>query len=585
MINASKDILSSFFSGNLQFVVPFFQRPYVWDEENWEVLWDHLDNVVTKTQSSENGEHFIGTLITKQREAKTIGEDRRDLIDGQQRLTTVSLLLKAISTKASGQEPYIKLKSLTNSYIVFENAMGGQLLRVEPSQHDKDYFDAVMLDRDMAKLPNQEHRILRCYKYFLSKLKNHTDEQLGTLVTILLNKVPVISMLLSVNDDEQEIFDTINSLGVRLTTGELLKNHIFHDQDIRVLYEDYWESVFEDDEEQMNFWNKPKTSGRIIRTNIEVLLYCYLIIKKKSSVELEKLFSEYKLWLKGKSAEDKREFLKDLKEYAEIYYNFPENTELNEISFTQDEERFFHIIENLGITTVYPLILYIYKRISDQKVRLEMLKVLESYLVRRVVCRYTNKNYNNLFIQMIARLDSSKGVDAVELSELLYGYAEEINRFPSDEEFRAAFLDSALTNAYVNEILFCLSLYHADHPKSDIRKLSAQSYSVEHILPKKWETHWNGHGMTDADKYQRNKKLKTIGNLTLVTKPLNSSMKNASWVNKKALLREYSKLKITTDYLDHEVWDETAIDKRAVDLSNIAIQIWKREALHSASDQ
>ncbi|MFZ4478172.1 MAG: hypothetical protein ACOYPR_23470 [Saprospiraceae bacterium] len=92
-------------------------------------------------------------------------------------------------------------------------------------------------------------------------------------------------MLLAAGDDEQEIFDTINSLGVRLTTGELLKNFIFSDNIIKPLYDTLWEPVFEDDEEQILFWNKPKTSGRIIRTNIEVLLYCYLQWFVKKSAE------------------------------------------------------------------------------------------------------------------------------------------------------------------------------------------------------------------------------------------------------------------------------------------------------------
>src|ERR1039458_7129516 len=113
------------------------------------------------------------------------------------------------------------------------------------------------------------------------------------LKTIILNNVPVISMLLSANDDEQEIFDTINSLGVKLTTGELLKNYIFKEKEIQNYYEGQWYSVFEDDEEQIEFWNKNKTAGRISRTNIEVLLYCYLVIQTKNIVELEKLFKEY----------------------------------------------------------------------------------------------------------------------------------------------------------------------------------------------------------------------------------------------------------------------------------------------------
>lgn len=575
MINANKELLNTFFSNNLQFVVPFFQRSYVWDTDNWDILWEHIIRIAGNNENMKYSEHFIGTLITKKRSDGTIGENKLDLIDGQQRLTTLSLLLKSIATKATGKAPYTKLKEKTNDLVVFENAKGNKFIRVEHSKNDKAYFESIMFDRDLKTLANQDHKLLKCYRYFLNKLENHSDEQLDNLKTIILSNVPVISMLLEVNDDEQEIFDTINSLGVRLTTGELLKNFIFQDDKIRTMFEEYWEKVFEEDEEQIDFWNKKKTSGRIPRSNIEVLLYCYLIIQIKSSVELERLFKEYKTWLKDKSMDNKVTFLKELKEYANIYFNFPEGTELNEIAFSQEEERFFHIIENLEITTVYPLILYIYKQVSDKATRLNLLKILESYLVRRNVCRYTTKNYNNLFIQIISKLSEAKSVTIASLKTILKNYTEDTNKFPNDLEFKTAFSNEAISNVNAREILYCISLYQIYNPKSDIKKLSSSSYSVEHMLPQKWETNWSKKGMDEVTKINRYKKLKTLGNLTLVTKNLNSCMKNAAWDKKKEALKEFSHLKITTDYLDKKEWNENEIDSRANDLSTLALNIWK----------
>ena len=575
MINANKELLNSFYSSNLQYVVPFFQRAYVWNSDNWDILWEHINRIADKALNNNKDEHFIGTLITKQRVSNEIGENKLDLIDGQQRLTTFSLLIKAIGNKASGKDPYSKLKEKTNELVVFENSKGEKYLRVEHSLYDKDYFEAIMLDKDCSLLTNQEHKILKCYRYFLTRLENHTDEQLDDLKTIILSKVPVISMLLAAGDDEQEIFDTINSLGVRLTTGELLKNFIFSDKNIKQEFNKLWGAVFEDDEEQIQFWNKPKTSGRIIRTNIEVLLYCYLIIQKKTAVELEKLFGEYKNWLHGKTPQEKVTFLKELKEYAAIYFKFPQGTELNEISFSQDEERFFHIIENLEITTVYPLILYIYKQVSDEKTRLKFLKILESYLVRRNVCRLTTKNYNNLFIQIIGKLIDLKSVTVNNLETVLKGFTEDTNKFPSDSEFKTAFSEEAISNANAREILFCISLYQIYNSKNDISKLSSYSYSTEHMLPQKWETNWDKKGMDEVAKIKRNNKLKTLGNLTLVTKSLNSSMKNAAWDQKKKALKEFSLLKITTEYIDNAEWDETTIDSRASDLASMALKMWK----------
>ena len=222
MKSANKEFLNTFFSNNLQYVVPFFQRSYVWGDTYWETLWEHIEQLVASFVAQKGDEHFLGTLITKQRESQPLGENKYDLIDGQQRLTTFSLLIKAIANSASGNQPYAKLKEKTNELVVFENSKGQPFIRLEHSKIDKEYFEAVMLDTDLSKLKNQEHGILSCYNYFKKRLSNYTDEQLDNLKTVILNNFPVISMILSPNDDEQEIFDTINSLGVRLTTGELL---------------------------------------------------------------------------------------------------------------------------------------------------------------------------------------------------------------------------------------------------------------------------------------------------------------------------------------------------------------------------
>lgn len=574
MINANKEALRSFFSGTLQYVVPFFQRSYVWDEENWEILWDHIERTSTAIAEGQPREHFIGTLITKQRESQALGENKLDLIDGQQRLTTFAILFRAIADSATGKEPYTLLASLTQDLLAFKDARAETHNRIEHSKNDKPYFDAVLNGDDLSALPNQDHRILRCYHYFRNVLKDFSDAELDRLKTIILTNIPLISMLLSPNDDEQEIFDTINSLGVRLTTGELLKNYIFSDLQVRDYYSTHWEPIFEDDEEQLSFWNKTKTAGRVSRTNIEVLLYCYLIIQKKSPVELERLFKEYKIWLKDKSLGEKIVVLEEIKALAEIYFTFPDSSQLNEIKFSQGIERFFHVIDSMEITTVYPLVLFIFNRVNDANEQLEMLGILESYIVRRQVCRLTNKNYNKVFVQMIKNLDAANEVSATTLAELLAQYTDDGNRKPIDEEFVAAFADQPISHVNAREVLFCIALYQVRNPKHDVQQLSSSSYTTEHMMPQKWEEHWSVEGMNDVAKLARNKQIKTLGNLTLVTQPLNSSMRNGPWNQKRTALRNYSSLKITTDYVDKEDWNESEIESRARNLASAALDIW-----------
>jgi hypothetical protein len=190
-------------------------------------------------------------------------------------------------------------------------------------------------------------------------------------------------MVLSPDDDEQEIFDTINSLGVRLSSSELLKNYIFQSKDIQGLYKTFWGDIFEDDEDAVDFWNLKKTAGRISRSNIEFLLYSFLIINNKTDVKIDVLFSEYKKWLNNKDISEKISFLTELKDYSAIYYKFPQGELLNEFNFLETEKRFFYVIENLEITTVFPLVLYLRKKLDNNNY-LYNLEILESYLVRRI---------------------------------------------------------------------------------------------------------------------------------------------------------------------------------------------------------
>ncbi len=572
MINANKEILQSFFQSNLQYEIPFFQRPYVWKLENWEIFWEHLENEVDEYVAGKNSEHFIGTIITKQKQAKQLGQNIVELIDGQQRLTTVALLLKALEITATGE--FANLRKQISGYLWIEDSRGNRSLRIVHSKNDENYFRLVMQAGTIDQLPQADHKIALATDFFVAKVKGFSDEQRDFYLQVLLNKVPIISMLLSAEDDEQEIFDTINSLGVRLTTGELLKNFVFKENELKPHYDDFWGKVFEEDDESIAFWGANKVSGRIVRTNIELLLYCYLIIETGTEVKLEKLFKEYKNWLHGKNSEQKLTFLSELKLYAEIYASFPESTELQEFHFGDHGKRLFYVIESMEMTTIIPLLLYLGKTVKDKSELEKMYILLESYLLRRNVCRLTTKNYNRLVIQIIRDLGKI-GCTYLGLESVLLGFQDPTNEFPTDEKFQTAFHNSVLTNAYSRVVLFIIALKHCDTKLHDVKKLNPNSFSVEHMMPKKWEEHWLAPELDDQGKMYRRHQLQTLGNLTLVTRNLNSRMKNAAWDTKKSALKEFSSLQITTGYLERPVWDEMGIYVRADDLVKTAFEIWK----------
>lgn len=572
MINATKEKILSFFQSSLQYEIPFFQRAYVWNEENWAIFWEHLLSELEAYEQGENSEHFIGTIITKRKESVKLGENIVELIDGQQRLTTISVFLKALADTVTGEIP--NLQNNINNLLWFHDSYSNKHYRMRHSRIDEPNFKLVMESSGALNGENKS-AIVEAYKYFISNLKDFSDHRRELIQQVLLHKIPVISMLLDANDDEQEIFDTINSLGVKLTIGELLKNYIFKEDQLRSLYDEYWRNIFESDEDQVEYWATERTSGRVKRDNMEVLLYCFLIIETKKEVRLEKLFKEYKGYLKEKTVEEKKNFLIRLKAIAEVYYQWPQENQLVEIKYDDTEKRFFHVLENLEITTIYPLILYLFQKNSDKQDRLKTFGILESYIATRQICKLTTKNYNNLFIQIIRQLDKNATASSDSILEIIKGFTENSNRLPSQDEVRKAFHEVHLSNKQAGEILYVIALKDIASEYSDTKTLSSKSFSVEHILPRKWEENWNHTPMNELEKYQRNQKLYTLGNLTLITKNLNSKLTNQAWEEKKGTLREFSSLRMTTAYLDEPIWDENTIIKRANHLAEKAINIWQ----------
>ncbi len=580
MINANKERLLTFFQGQNQFEIPFFQRAYVWSDENWSVFLEHLNNEQNAHHAGQNSEHFLGTIITKQKDSQKLGEHIVHLIDGQQRLTTISIFLKALADTVVGD--LINLKNQLNQYLWFEDSYGNRRYRMIHSKIDEANFLKVMENPSSIKNTDTSAIILG-YQYFHSRLKNLDDTQRNELQQILLNKFPVISMLLDRDDDEQEIFDTINSLGVRLTIGELLKNHLFKEPELINLYEDQWLAVFGKTEQQVEYWSTERSSGRAKRDNMELLLYCFLIIETKKEIRLERLFFEYKNYLKEKTLADKKAFLIRLSEMAKSFAEIPQGKDLHQISFSETDKRFYHLIENLEITTILPLVLYLKINITDKNDLFNSYSLLESFLALRQICKLTTKNYNNVFIQIIRQLEAPadatnrNSIDrsSTHLREILSSYNDDGNRIPKDVEVKSAFQSNALSNKQAGEILFIITLKESDSKYSDSKSQSSLSLSVEHIMPKDWKENWPQAQFSELEIFERNQKLLTLGNLTLITKNLNSKLRNQAWDDKKKTLKDYSTFKITTEYLDIVNWNEKSIEERGLKLAESALEIWK----------
>lgn len=569
--------------------VPFFQRRYVWKEENWADLLD--DMLDTKRKQ------FLGSIILKQQQRK-IGESNEVLvIDGQQRLTTLSLLLKALFDSFAADKRK-NAEELINSHLFYKRSImeDRRYVKIVHSKLDSTNFQDIIESRLTAEvvtgINSKSSSILRCYKYFKDRLSGISETAQIDLFQRLLDKNNKFLVLIDLDEmeDEQAIFDTINSAGVRLSGADIVKNALFQkaaelmpEEDMLDLYKTQWDDVFNKDDDAVKYWDTPKRTGRLMRDNIEILLHAIAVAQGFFDPEVHTL-SELATLYKSKIAKLDQSslvnFITEIGEYAKLYReNFLSFDKTTFFSFSDDRQRLFHVLEVCEVSTFHPYVLsLLYKYSTNEKLLCKKLKVLERLVLRRMLSRKETKSYNKLCLEFIANDDLPQTkLGEVSDADMLLGVNEIGNK------------NAAL-------LLFWIELHrrHLDG-KQGIKELK-YSYSLEHVMPQKWETHWTsvpvrnelGEVIDDLAhaKLERTEKISSIGNMTLLTGSLNSSLKNHNFVKKltgegkKKGMTSYDDLSITKHDITRKfdgfntLWDEVAISARTRALGQELTKIW-----------
>jgi uncharacterized protein with ParB-like and HNH nuclease domain len=568
-MDAGKRTINDIFNGNRILEIPFFQRAYVWGDEQWERLLEDMEHV-----SQTNKPYFLGSVILKQQPTNTGNKvgDKRTLIDGQQRLTTLSIFFKVLSLKSGDDYEFNRMFKLRD------------LIAIQHNHNDIDAYEIVINLTELKDLSATDN-ITKAYTYFKSNLN---AEKLD--INNILAKILFVGIDLDENEDEQQIFDTINSLGVKLTTAELLKNYFFNRDEIST-YTTYWKNVFEKDEETKNYWDREITAGRLKREFIDLFFFSYLQIKiqdknlnvktedKIEFSKVEQLFESYKKFIKDYLNNDKKSILSEIKDYALLFQeNFDYDIVENELTNNSGIERINAIIFGLDTSTLIPYVLYVLKNVANNNERNELFDFLETYIMRRMVAHANTKNYNQLFTD---RLINNEILSKSKFLEFLEGQADKVNFLPSDEELKNGFESSYLINKQSAGILYFIESKIRNRQLQSTQLLGINKYSLEHLMPKKWENNW-GKLSNQEDKIKRNRKLLTLGNLTIITQALNSTIRDANWTikrkgkgDKKGLNTYSAGLETISSYLTLDEWNEQTIEQRAEFLYNNAKEIWK----------
>jgi uncharacterized protein with ParB-like and HNH nuclease domain len=594
------EAMSLTFLGNEGLVrIPFFQRGYVWNIENWDdILTDLLDF---------DKSHFLGSLILKQLEKQTGKPKEVLVIDGQQRLTTLSVLVRALFNSFD-EETQRNCDSSIKNYLFFKKNQTDKdvHVKIEHSKVDKKYFqkvikgelapdeyETIVVENPITKTISKSNKILQCLKYFTERFETIDVSTRLDLFNRLLdqeNKILVI-IDLSEKEDEQAIFDTINSAGVRLSSADVIKNALFQKalelfdsvEDVEILYKDNWENIFSIDEDAINFWDTPRATGRLMRDNIEILLHSISVIKgffDPDKHTLSDLSNLYKTFILEISKTDLNAFIEEISKYAKLFREkilvFNRSTLFN---YQDNYSRLFHILSACEISTFHPYILSLLFKYDNNEPKLfEELKKIEQMVVRRMITKSETKSYNKMCKDFIK---DNSAVDAkiVEHTndEILNGLAN-------------------ISNKNATLLLFWVELYRRANDNMQAMKELKYNYSLEHVMPQKWEEYWsnvevvNSKAIVIADKElakrERYAKIYSIGNMTLLNSSLNTSLRNYDFgrkiegEGKKKGIRHYGDLNITRlDILDvydkgDKVWNERKINDRTINLANDILTIW-----------
>jgi hypothetical protein len=484
----------------------------------------------------------------------------------------------------------LKNKNNVDFTEIFKKQRDKAIILKHNINNEKNFNEIVNLE-ELKEIESQEIsycHIKGAYNFF----KDNIDIEKLDFFDIV-DKIMFVGIDLGIDEDEQQIFDTINSLGVGLTTAELLKNHFFEKGDLDS-YNKNWKQIFEKDDETKEFWDREITAGGVKRENIDLFFYSFLQIKlqdkninvntidKKRLSKFSNLFESYKEFIKKYNI-DKICLIQEIKEYAILYRN---NIDFNiidtELTDEYGMERINALIFGLEYTVIIPFVLYVLNNTKDNKdEQKNIFMYLESYLMRRMISKLINTSYSNLFsVELISNEITSKE----KFQRLINKKTDKNNSMPSDEVVKDGFLNSKLVNKQTRGIIYLIEsvIRIEDKSKHSTGLLGLDRYSLEHIMPKNWESHWDkDKQFTDEERQNRNNKLLTLGNLAIITSSLNSSIRDSDWNKKKngtdkysGLIKFTSGIETINKYLQYKNWNEDTIDERAEFLYEKAMQIW-----------
>lgn len=541
-LKASETNLQAMIEGTKQYIIPMFQRTYSWKEKQWKQLWE---DIIDLTDDDENSSHFIGSIVSIPINTSTHGVQQFLVIDGQQRLTTLFILLAALRDFAEGQKKELA-DEIHNTLLINSYKKGEEWYKFLPTQVDKEAFKKV-INNEITD-DHENSLIVKAYKFF-SKFIAQSSIDIVALKNTITTNLSIVSIVLSPDDNPYLVFESLNAKGQPLTQSDLIRNYLFMRipaEDQEDYYQRYWLPMQEKLEDNLTEFIRHFLLG----VNINV---------KKNDVYVK---------FKDKVGnQDVKEFFRTLSMFAGYYAKLLDpQLEEDNLSIRQAIKR----INDFEAKTAYPFLLYIYQDFKkgkyDTKQFCEILSIIENYLVRRFVCNIDSKPLNKMFAALYNQISTYEASQSIE--ELI-AYLQ--NRgYPKDSEVIASLKENQLYGQGDRRKKGSFIIKSIESSYSHKEKVDLTNATIEHIMPQTLTEKWKDELGENAD-YIHSTYLHTLGNLTLTA--YNSELSNEPFSVKKKYYKK-SNIELNKNICTYDKWNQESIEQRSGDLINKFLCIW-----------
>ncbi|WRG12203.1 DUF262 and DUF1524 domain-containing protein [Helicobacter pylori] len=550
-MDAKATTLLKFFEENQnnQFVIPIYQRLYSWKKEQCKQLWD--DIIKIGGNDKMNG-HFIGSILYVLDGIKHSNNPLL-IIDGQQRLTTITLLFIALRNHLSEEVEILEKFShkKIESYLINSGNDGDKKFRLILSESDKDTL-LSLIDKDRRKPSEPSLKIVENFKLFEEWIRKNTDK-LETIFKGLEKLMIVWIALKKEKDDPQLIFESMNSKGIELTQADLIRNYIIMETEVgkrKDFYNQYWRAMEEDFKQNETLFNQ--------------FVRHYLTIKTRDIPNINKVYEAFKDYRQKKGIEIEN-LLKDLQKYCGYFCRIVFKKEAD-----KDLNKALSFLVDLKMDVVYPLLLELYSDYIDGVLSkadfIPIIALIESYICRRTVCGLGTNGLNKIFASFTKKINKDQYLESIKAHFLSLETTK--GKFPKDSEFKNLFITIDFYNLKEKKYFFeRLENFNTKEP------VNTQECTIEHIMPQTLTEEWE-RDLGENFEAIHEKYLHTIGNLTLTG--YNEKYSNNSFQEKRDMEKGFkqSPLRLNQSLKDLEVFGEKEIEKRANDLADWALKIW-----------